>query len=151
MLRIAMLSLPLVLGAAAISAPAQAGFKPTDYIRMGEKALQSGKNDRARKHASRVLKISDNARIKGAAYSILCRADVADEAVETALAHCEAAVAAQPGNWRTYYARAQALSLVGSYDNALADYAQAKDLGCDKPDLDSHMASLRTKLAGVGN
>lgn len=148
MTRFAALALPLtLLGMTALTPPADAGFRPVEYVRLAQDALADGKYKKARRHASRALRASDSTAIQGAAYTVLCMADLQQEVRDAAIASCSAALDARPNNWRALNNRGLALMKAGDYKAAMADFEAAGAAGGDATLLAENMAATRQKLA----
>jgi len=141
------LSLAALIGLAGISLPAAAGFDAADYVRLAQKAYAKGKLDKVRRHAERALDRTESPVLRGAAYSLICMADLNQELLESALASCQSAVDEQPDNWRSLTNRGVALMKAGQLTAALDDFERARTLGGEPDLLADNIATVRQRLA----
>lgn len=112
----------LLLAGQASASTLEIILQPSDLLRQGNAYLEIGETEKAKSILARALDSNLTSRQLANAHNSMCVALIREEAWQTAMSHCNAAIKIVPTNWRFHNNRGNVFFGLGQYDLAMENY-----------------------------
>lgn len=147
--RMLVISACWVFVAPAFADPFEIVLQPSELLRQGNSYLEAGEIDKAKKVLARALNSDLTEKQMANVHNSMCVAHIKEEAWQTALKHCDAAIKIVPTNWRFHNNRGNIHFGMRNYQQAMENYQKGLKIAPKSQTIAANIEMLQRYLKRV--
>ncbi len=138
-----------LLAGPAVADPFEIVLQPSELLQQGNSYLESGEIDKAKKVLTRALNSDLTEKQMANVHNSMCVAHIKEEAWQTALKHCDAAIKIVPTNWRFHNNRGNVYFGMRNYRQAMENYQKGRKIAPKSQTIAANIEMLESYLKRV--